>query len=103
MTAHKKTLIGRVQEQIEKSATAAEEIHKAVADLPLKMLEGSRRLRGPAKRMRRAQDRAIGAIYELVRKVARTVGDFASERLAAARRVAAQAERDVKSHHAHAA
>ncbi|MCC6766806.1 MAG: hypothetical protein IT293_19265 [Deltaproteobacteria bacterium] len=103
MTTHKKTLIGRVQEQVEKSATAAEEIHKAIADLPLKMLEGSRMLRKPAKRMRRAQDRAIGALYEMIRKVTHTVGEFASERLAATRRAAAHAERVVKSDHAHAA
>lgn len=103
MTGHKKTLIERVQNTIEEGATAAEEIHKAIADLPLKVLEGSRLLKKPAKRVRRVQDRTIGAIYDLVRKVTRTVGGFASERLATARRSAAGGERVVKSHQAHAA
>lgn len=103
MTGHKKTLIGRVQDGIEEGATAVEEVHKAIADLPLKMLEGSRLLKGPAKRMRRVQDRAIGAIYDVVRKITHTVGEFASERLATARRSAAHAERVAKSHQAHAA
>lgn len=102
MTTQKKTLIGRVQDQVEKSATAVEKIHKAIADLPLEMLEGSRFLRKPAKRVRRAQDRVIGAIYELVRKVVRTVGEAAAEQLAAARG-SADVERVGKSGHAHAA
>lgn len=101
MTTHKKTLIGRVEEQVERGATAAEEIHKAIADLPLKMLEGSRLLREPAKRMRRFQDRAIGAIYDLVRRTTHTVGSFASDLLTSAERVSE--DRAAKSHHAHAA
>ncbi len=100
MTANKKTLIGRVQAEIERGANAAEKMHKAVADFPLEMLERSKVLRGPAKQARRAQDRAIGAIYDMVRKATRAVGEFASERLAAVRR---SVERADKSHHAHAA
>lgn len=100
MTAHRKTLIGRVQHEIEKGANAVEKMHKAIADLPLEMLERNGVLRGPAKRMRRAQDRAIGAVYEMVRKAARAVGEFASDRVAAVRRAA---ERANKGPHAHAA
>lgn len=100
MTAHKKTLIGRVQDEIERGANAVEKVHKAIADLPLEMLERNGVLRGPARRMRRAQGRVIGAVYDMVRKTARAVGDFASEQVAAVRR---SVERADKARHAHAA
>ena len=100
MTAHKKTLIGRVQDEVVKGANAAEKMHKAIADLPLEMLERTRVLRGPAKRVRRAQDRAIGVVYEMVRKAARAIGEFASERVAVVKR---SVEGTHKGPHAHAA
>ncbi len=103
MTSHKKTLIGLVQDEIEKGATTVEEIHKAIADLPLKMLEGSHLLKGPAKRVREVQDRAIGAIYDLIREITHRVGHFASELVEVARRSSARAERAPRSHQAHAA
>ena len=52
-----------------------------IADLPLKMLEESKLLRGPAKEVRRAQDHTIGAIYDLIRKINQQVGTRASELL----------------------
>jgi hypothetical protein len=82
MTTHKKTLTRLIQDEIDKGATTVEEIHKAIADLPLKVLEGSHLLKAPAKRVRHVQDRTIGAVYDLVREVNQKVGSFASDMLA---------------------
>ena len=78
----KKTLTRLLQDEIDKGATTVEEIHKAIADLPLKILEGSDLLKGPAREVRRVQDRTIGAIYEFIRDINHKVWTFASELLA---------------------
>ena len=84
MTTGKKTLITLVQDEIDKGATTVEEIHKAIADLPLKVLEETGLLKGPAKEVQRVQDRTIGVIYDAIREVNERVGTFASELLAEA-------------------
>jgi hypothetical protein len=90
----KKTVPKLIQEAIDKGATTVEEIHKSIADLPLKILEESDLLRSPAKEAKRVQDHTIGAIYDVIREVNEKVGTFASELLAeaAARRAARAAE-----------
>ena len=98
----KKTLIGLIQDEIDKGATTVEEIHKAIADLPLKVLEESDLLKGPAKEVRRVQDHTIGAMYDLIREVNQQVGTFASELLAeAATRRPAREGAAAKPHAAH--
>ena len=88
----KKNLPTLVQEAIDKGATTVEEIHKSIVDLPLKMLEDSDLLRGPAREAKRVQDHTIGAIYDVIREVNQQVGTLASELLAeAATRRAARA------------
>ena len=86
MSSDRKTLANLIQDSIDKGATTVEEVHKSIADLPLKMLEGSERLRVPAKEIRHVQDRTIGAIYDLVRKVNEEVGTLATDLLAEATR-----------------
>ena len=80
----KKNLPRLIQEAIDKGATTVEEIHKSIADLPLKMLEESDLLRGPVKEAKRVQDHTIGAIYDVIREVNRQVGTLASDLLAEA-------------------
>jgi hypothetical protein len=100
----KKTLTRLIQDEIDKGATTVEEIHKAIADLPLKMLEESDLLKGPAKEVRRVQDHTIGAIYDLIRDINHKVGAFASDLLAEAAKVRlARDGVDVKPHAAHRA
>lgn len=82
--SNRKTLTRMIQDEIDKGATTVEEIHKAIADLPLKVLEGSELLKRPAKEVRRMQDHTIGAIYDLIRDVNEKVGTFATELLAKA-------------------
>jgi len=86
MSTEKKTLTRLVQDAIDRGATTVEEIHKSIADLPLKMLEESQLLRGPAKEVRRVQDHTIGAVYDLIREVNQQVGTLASQLLAESRR-----------------
>jgi len=99
MTSGKKTLTRLVQDAIDEGATTVEDIHKAIADLPLKMLEESDLLKGPAKRVKRVQDHSIGAIYDLIREINQKVGTFASDLLAeAAKRRPARQRATAKPH-----
>lgn len=90
----KKTLPMLIQDAIDRGATTVEEIHKSIVDLPLKMIEESDLLRGPAKEAKRVQDHTIGAIYDVIREVNQQVGTLASQLLAeaAARRAARAGE-----------
>jgi hypothetical protein len=95
-------LASLVQDAIDKGATTVEEIHKSIVDLPLRILEESELLRGPAKEVMRVQDHTIGAIYDLIRDINRRVGTLASELLTEATKpTGARAQPGVK-HHGHA-
>ena len=78
MTKRHQSLSELIEETVDKSATAIEEIHKSFADLPLKLLEESELLRKPAREVRRLQDRTIGAIYDAVRNTNRRVAKLVS-------------------------
>jgi hypothetical protein len=65
--SERKALASFIHDAIDKGATTVEEIHKSIADLPLKMLEESELLRESAKEVRRVQDHTIGAIYDVIR------------------------------------
>lgn len=95
MHRDEKTLPKLIEDAIDKGATTVEEIHTAIADLPLKILEDADVLKGTAKEIRRVQDRSIGAIYNLIRDVNKRIGTLAEEILEAraARRKARAAER----------
>jgi hypothetical protein len=94
-----KALVKFIQDAVDKGATTVEEVHKSIADLPLKILEESELLRGPAKEVKRVQDHTIGAIYDLIRGINKRVGTLASELLTeAAKRRGARADTDVKHH-----
>ena len=99
-TAKRKTRVRFIEEAIEKGATTVEGVHKSIAQLPLKVLEESDLLRGPAKDVRRIQDHTIGVIYDLIRYINGQVGTLATELLdqAANRRTAARGEK--AKHHA---
>ena len=84
MTSEQQTLVKLIQDSIDKGATTVEEIHKSIADLPLKVLEGSELLKGPATEARHLRDHTIGALYDVIRKVNKDVGTLASELLAEA-------------------
>ena len=81
MTRKRQSLTEVIEEAVDKGATTVEQIHKSIADLPLKLLEESERLGKPAKEVRRLQDRAIGALYDLVRDINRRVARLVSDLL----------------------
>jgi hypothetical protein len=102
--SEKKSLTKLIQESIDKGATTVEEIHKSIADLPLKILEDGDLLRGTAKDVRRVQDHTIGAIYDVIRDVNQRVGTLASDLLAeAAKRTPARGGRPEAKKHSAAA
>jgi histone H3/H4 len=81
-----KSLLKLVQEAIDNGATTAEDVHKAIARLPLKVLVELKILRMPLKEASRIQDQAIGAIYDLIREINERVAKYAEQLLAKARR-----------------
>ncbi len=68
-----------VQQAVDDGANTAEEIHKAVADLPLEVLAKLDIFKETAKDVRRVQDASIGAIYDVVHRVNREVAKLARE------------------------
>jgi histone H3/H4 len=68
-----------VQKAVDDGANTAEEIHKAMADLPLEVLAKLDIFKETAKDVRRVQDASIGAIYDVVHRVNREVAKLARE------------------------
>ena len=99
--SERKALARFILDAIDEGATTVEKIHKSIADLPLKILEESELLRGPAKEVRRVQDNTIGAVYDVIRGINQRVGTLGSKLLnEAAKRRGARAEASAKHHSA---
>ena len=79
MTNERKRLTRLVQDAIDRGATTIEETHKSIANLPIRVLEESDLLREPAKKVRDLQNRTIGSIYDVIRKINQQIGNVASE------------------------
>jgi hypothetical protein len=69
-----------VEEAIDKGANTAEEIHRAVMDMPVTVLE-SLGLASAAKKVKKVQDSSIGALYELIHEINHSVGRLAKDML----------------------
>lgn len=72
-------LVDLVQREVEDGATSVEEVHKAIANLPLEVLERLDLFRETARNVRKIQDTSIGAVYDVIRKIDREVARLASE------------------------
>ena len=77
--ADQQTLSRFVRDAVDKGATAAEEIHKAVVSLPLNVVEKLELFETSAKEVKKVQDLSIGAVYDLVREINHQVTDLAAE------------------------
>ena len=77
--AQAKSLADLIEEAVDNGATTVEEIHKAIADLPLKMLEEIKLLKKPVRQVRKVQDRSIGAVYNLIRAINEQVAELAGK------------------------
>ena len=69
-----------IEDIIDKGANTAEEINRAVLDLPVTMLE-SLGLGDTAEHVKKVQDSSIGAIYKLIRDINHKVADLAEDLL----------------------
>jgi hypothetical protein len=79
---------GRLVRVIDRNTAALERIHRAVAGFPLDVLERVDRLERPVARVRKLQDRSIGATYDLVRGIEQEVARLVRPRRSAKRRAA---------------
>jgi hypothetical protein len=75
------TLSQMIEEIVDKGATSAEEIHQAIADMPLNVLEKLELFGAARSEVRRIQDTSIGAIYDLIRDVNHKVAGLAADML----------------------
>jgi len=76
-----KTLSELIEDVVERCATTAEEIHRAIAELPLSVLERLELFEKTASEVRKVQDSSIGAIYDLIRDVNHKVAQLSGELL----------------------
>ena len=76
-----KALSELVRDVVDQGATTVEEIHRAIADMPISVLEQLGLLEATTAEVRRIQDVSIGAIYGLVRDINEKVAKFAAEYL----------------------
>jgi hypothetical protein len=76
-----KTLTELIEETVDKGATTVEEIHRAIAELPVTILERAGFLETTTGEVRRLQDASLGAIYDLIRDVNHKVAKLAEELL----------------------
>jgi hypothetical protein len=74
---------GRLKRVVDRNTEAVERIHRAVAGFPLDVLEQIDGLAKPVARVRKLQDRSIGATYDLVRAIEREVAQLVRSRDAA--------------------
>jgi hypothetical protein len=70
-----------LQNLVDKGASTAEEIHRAIADLPLEVMARNGLFEQTAADLRRIQDRSIGAVYDTIREVNHRVSELASQLL----------------------
>jgi polyhydroxyalkanoate synthesis regulator phasin len=76
-----RTLSELIEEMVDKGATTAEEIHRAIAELPLNVLERLDLFEQATSEVRKVQDTSIGAIYDLIRNVNHKVAQLSGELL----------------------
>jgi hypothetical protein len=87
-----------VQETIDKGATTVEEVHQAIARMPIDVLERIAPGLPLTKTVGDVQKKTIGTMYEMIHVVNKTAGDIAEDLLAMARK--AKKEATVAAHQA---
>ena len=79
-TSNEPGLTRLVEDVIDKGANTAEEINRAILDLPVTVLE-SLGLADTAEHVKKVQDSTIGAVYALIRDINHKVADLAEDLL----------------------
>lgn len=85
-----------VQGAIDKGATTAEEIHRSIADLPIKVLKNMGVAEETTSNVKEFHDTTIGAIYELVHEINHQVTDLAGDLIDAGKAVTKNATKEEK-------
>ena len=67
-----------IQEAVDKGATSVEQIHQAIASMPLDALAKRGLLEDDAAAAKKTHAETIGTVYDAIRRVNREVGDLAS-------------------------
>ncbi len=75
-----KALARLIEDIINEGANSAEDIHRAVLDLPVTMLENLG-LKSTSKNMKKVQDSSIGAVYKLIHEINHEVANLATRLL----------------------
>lgn len=81
-----------VQTAIDKGATSVEDVHKAIANMPLNVLEKIGPLETPAKEFKRIHENSVGAVYDIIRKVNNQVGEIAGSLIGQAEKIKSDTE-----------
>jgi hypothetical protein len=79
--SNEKELAELVEKVVDKGATTAEEIHREVVSLPIKVLEGLGLFENTTEDVKKIQDVSIGAVYDLIRNINHKVAGIATELL----------------------
>ncbi|REH40079.1 hypothetical protein DFR26_0278 [Paraperlucidibaca baekdonensis] len=67
-----------IQEAVDKGATSVEQIHQAIASMPLDALAKRGLLEDKAESVKQSHADTIGTVYDAIRRVNREVGDLAT-------------------------
>ena len=79
MKSNKQEISKLIEDAIDKGATSAEEIHRAIAGLPISVLESFGFGEKPSQEVKQIQDATIGAIYNMVRDINHSVAELAND------------------------
>jgi hypothetical protein len=71
--------LDRIEETVDRGATTAEEIHRAISEVPFDALERLGVLERSHDEIKRIHDDTLTAVYDLVRQVNRKVARFAHD------------------------
>lgn len=74
-----KELRKMVEEAIDSGAKSVEQVHQAIAAMPLKYLEKVEMIESKARGVKEVQEKTIGHMYNLLRTINAKAGDFAEE------------------------
>jgi hypothetical protein len=75
-----------IETAIHRGASSVEEIHRAIASLPLEVMENLGLLERTARDVKRIQEESIGAVYDRIRRINHEVGCLAADLLESNRR-----------------
>ena len=81
-----------VQTAIDKGATSVEEVHMAIANMPLNVLEKIAPLESQAKEIKKIHEKSVGTVYDIIRKVNSEVGDIAESLIGQAKQIKNETE-----------